>query len=165
MFHIILRLTMILGVGLGLGFGLGADRATAQGLAGSSTSDWQPEPQTPTGKFTTATEVKPILTATKSAWLALREYDGKDLLYFTQLLAWRCGLHEIQFAVNGAAPQLLEIEACHTDTAQPNAMKMDSHLPYLSYDLGSVNHVTVTVIYDDASTDSAEFSRKDILMP
>ena len=128
-------------------------------------SDWQPEPQDPTGKFTTATEVKPILTATKSAWVALREYDGKDLLYFTHLVAWRCGLHEIHFGVNGAAQQVFEVEDCYIDTAQPNAIKMESHLPYIGFDLGTVDTVTVTLIYDDGSKDSGEYGRKEILMP
>lgn len=180
MFHIVLVFAIVIGVGLGSGSHRSTGHVTVPEassdtssslLDGTQTSkddaadDWQPEPQDPTGKFTTATEVKPILTATKTAWAALREYDGKDLLYFTHLVAWRCGLHEIQFAVNGAALQVFEVEDCYTDTAQPNAMKMESHLPYVGYDLGSVNSVRVTLIYDDGSTDSAEFGRKDILMP
>lgn len=166
MFHFILVFTIILGVGSGAGSHQSTGQVTVVAPEPEGTaSAWQPEPQTPTGKFTTATEVKPILTATKTSWAALREYDGKDLLYFTHLVAWRCGLHEIQYSVNGAALQVFEVEACYTDTAQPNAMKLETHLPYVSYDLGSVSHVSVTLIYDDTSTDSIEFTRKDILMP
>lgn len=171
MFHIVLVFTIAIGVGFGAGSRVSTGEITVTSTTPEAlvdtapTAAWQPEPQDPTGKFTTATEVKPILTATKTAWVAVREYDGKDLLYFTHLVAWRCGLHEIQYSVNDAAPQVFEVEDCYTDTAQPNAMKMETHLPYVSYDLRAVNSVTVTVIYDDASTDSAAFGRKDILMP
>lgn len=165
MFHVVLIFTIVISVGLGAG-----RQSTGEAQVGAvedttQTSQFQPEPQDPTGKFTTATEVKPILTATKSAWLAVREYDGKDLLYFTHLAAWRCGLHEIRYMVNGGPEQVFNLEPCHLETAQPNALKMDSHLPYLSFDLGAVRHVTVTLMYDDASTDSAQYARKDILMP
>lgn len=170
MFHVVLVITILISVGSGFGphrstRQLSVAVAEPETSKDEAVSDWQPEPQDPTGKFTTATEVKPILTATKSAWVALREYDGKDLLYFTHLVAWRCGLHEIQFGVNGAAQQVFEVEDCYTDTAQPNAIKAESHLPYIGYDLGAVNHVTVTLIYDDGSKDSAEYGRKEILMP
>lgn len=166
MFHVVLIFTIVISVGLGAGLGAGPPKGgeVAQ-VAATETKQWQPEPQDPTGKFTTATEVKPILMATKSAWLALREYEGKDLLYFTHLAAWRCGLHEIRYGVNGADEQVFQVEDCHINTAQPNALKMDSHLPYVSYDLGTVSRITVTVIFDDGSTDSATYARQDILMP
>lgn len=178
MFHVLLGITIAIGVGLGAGPQSSSSVVVAvvetdsaslldgtKDTATTPTGDWQPEPQIPTGKFTTATEVKPILAATKSAWIALREYDGNDLLYFTHLAAWRCGLHEIRFSLNGAAEQVFEVEQCHTETAQPNALKMETHLPYITYALGSVNSVTVTLIFDDGTTDAAEYQRKDILMP
>lgn len=143
----------------------GTESGTAYGAADADATDWQPEPQEPTGKFTTATEVKPILTATKTAWVAVREYDGNDLLYFTHLVAWRCGLHEIRYGVNGAAEQVFEVEECYINTAQPNAMKMETHFPYVILDIGSVENMSVTLIFDDGTKDSATYQRSDILMP
>ncbi len=114
--------------------------------------------------FTTAAEVKPILTATKANWVALREYEGQDLLYFTQLMSWRCGLSEARYAVNGAAPAVWPLGDCQDGTAQPNAILPDSQI-YTSFALGSVTEVTVTVVYDDGSEDSATYARTAVLMP
>jgi len=114
--------------------------------------------------FTTAAEVRPILTATKANWVALREYEGQDLLYFTHLMSWRCGLSEARYAVNGAAPAVWPLGDCQDGTAQPNAILPDSQI-YATLNLGSVAEVTVTLIYDDGSEDSATFPRAAILMP
>ena len=115
--------------------------------------------------FTTAAEVKPILTATKPSWIAVREYDGQDLLYFTNLLSWRCGVTQVSYAVNDAALTPLEFEPCHEDTAQPNALMMETILPYLTFPLASIETVSVTVTYDDDTTDTAAYDRKAVLMP
>jgi len=154
----------------------GTKEAPASLLEGTSTSrddtvvveaqeQWQPESQEPTGKFTTAFEVKPILMATKANWAAIREYEGNDLLYLTHLVAWRCGLHEIRFGVNGAAEQLFEVEECYENTAQPNSMKMETHLPYVIYGLDTLNTISVTLVFDDGSEESTSYQRSDILMP
>ena len=116
-------------------------------------------------QFTTADEVKPILTATKSNWVAVREYDGKDLLYFTHLLAWRCGLESIHFSINDGAETQFQGEPCHDGEAQPNAIKAADSLPFLSYGLQSINSVTVRLVYDDASEDSASYQRAAIMTP
>lgn len=115
-------------------------------------------------QFTTAPEVRPILQATKGAWVAVREYDGQDLVYFTQLLSWRCGLSEIRYGLNGApAETLFPMEPCYEGTATPNAVKSDDI--YLRAPLGSVQGIALQITYDDGTTEAASFARAQVLMP
>ena len=95
----------------------------------------------------------------------MREYDGRDLLYFTNLLAWRCGVSEVSYTVNGGALTPLEMEPCHEDTAQPNALLMETIQPYVSLDLKSVETVSVTVTFDDGSTEVGEYLRSAVMTP
>lgn len=115
--------------------------------------------------FTTANEVRPILEATKSNWVAVREYDGKDLLYFTHLLAWRCGLTQIHYALNGQQEAQFDAEPCYEGEPQPNAIKVEDKLPYLSFDLGTIDMVFVRITYDDGAQMTASYERKDIMTP
>ena len=116
--------------------------------------------------FTTAAEVKPILNATKSSWVAVREYDGNDLVYFTHLESWRCGLDGIKFGINSeTADQTRLLEKCYEGEAAPNAMKDDTRLPFITLPLGSVQSITIELLYDDGSTDSATFVRDAVKMP
>ena len=117
--------------------------------------------------FTTAAEVKPILTATKPNWIAVRPYDGQDLLYFTNFLAWRCGVETVAYGVNGAPPETpLVMEPCYEAEGAPNALKMDQGvLPYVNLPLDSVQSVTLLVTYDDGSTETADYLRAAVLTP
>lgn len=122
------------------------------------------EDQTPTGKFLNAAEVKPILGATKGNWIAVREWEGQDLIYFTHLLSWRCGLYEIRFAVNGGAQQVWPFPDCdpatHTMGVIPEGTSIYTELP-----LRSVESVAVELLYDDLSTESVTFERSAVLIP
>lgn len=116
--------------------------------------------------FTTAAEVRPILDVTRASWVALREYEGSDLLYFTHLESWRCGLSQVRYSINsGAAGIIYEMEPCHEGEAQPNALKLDGHLPYVTLPFQMVNSVTVVITYDDGAEDRMDYERKAILMP
>ena len=128
-------------------------------------SELEAEPQTPTGRFTTATEVKPILTATKANWIAVREFNGQDLVYVTQIWSWRCGLAELRLGINGAPPAVWPLPPCRADEPAPNAIKPEDGNPYAAYPLGSVEEVEVQITYDDLSTDSARFDRNGVLIP
>jgi len=120
------------------------------------------EDQTPTGKFLTATEVRPILGATKGNWIAVREFGEQDLLYFTHLLAWRCGLYEISFAINGGEKEVFPMAECNPES--PNAIPDDAVI-YLQYPLGSIETIDVDLLYDDLATATESFGRKNVMTP
>lgn len=125
----------------------------------------QAEPQTPSGRFTTATEIRPIMAATRANWVALRDYDGKDLLYVTQIWSWRCGMARLRIGINGGPLQLWPLPPCHDDTAAPNAITDSDGLPYAEFPAGAVGSIEVEITYDDLTTETAQFSRASVLMP
>lgn len=116
-------------------------------------------------QFTTADEVKPILSATKANWVSVREYEGQDLLYFTHLMAWRCGIDAIYYSINGAAEVKWQGEPCYMDEVQPNAIKAEGSLPFIGFGLQSIQSVDIHLIYDDASEDRAHYERASIMTP
>jgi hypothetical protein len=124
------------------------------------------EPQTPTGRFTTATEVKPILQATRTSWILVRDdHNNQDILYVTHLWAWRCGLLELRVGINGNDPEVWPLPECHLDQPSPGATLEGDGLPYRTYQLGSIAMVEVEITYDDLSTDSAKYNRNGMLIP
>ncbi|WP_417249887.1 hypothetical protein [Celeribacter sp.] len=113
--------------------------------------------------MTTAAEIKPILTVTKAQWVAVRPYEGRDLLYFTNLLSWRCGLDHIYYSVNGGEEAEFVAEPCYEDTAQPNALKAESLDAILvPFELDSVQTVDVRIVYDDDTEDTVNYERAAI---
>lgn len=122
------------------------------------------EEQVATGRFLTALEVRPILTATKPNWVALRDWQGQDLLYVTQILSWRCGLVALRVGINGGAPQVWPLPECRVDTAQPAAI-LDGDTVYQAYPAGTIQEITVELTYDDLTTDTARFERAAVMMP
>lgn len=131
------------------------------------TASREPEDQTPTGKWTTASEVKPILQMTKPSWVAVRSYEGRDLVYFTSIVAMRCALWEVRYGFNDApADNILPLEPCHMEYASPNAMiEIEDYLPYVEAPSGSVDVVSVSVTFDDGTIEHASFERGDVLIP
>ncbi|MCR9126256.1 MAG: hypothetical protein NXH82_09000 [Rhodobacteraceae bacterium] len=123
------------------------------------------EPQIVTGRFTTATEVRPILTATRTAWIATREWGGQDLIYVTHLWAWRCGLTAIRIAINGGPAEVWPMPACHEDQPAPNAVLEGDGAPYRAFARGSIERIDVMLTYDDLGTDSAAYDGAGLLLP
>lgn len=130
----------------------------------AAAQDYRAEPQVPTGRFTTATEIKPIMAATKSSWVAVREFDGEDLLYVTQILSWRCGLAGLLVGVNGAALEDWPIPPCDDATAQPGVIPEEAVI-YRKFPLGAVQSVDVELVYDDLTRETGHYPRAAVLTP
>lgn len=116
-------------------------------------------------QFTTAAEVRPMLDATKARWIAVREYEGKDLLYVSHLMAWRCGLVKLRVAINGGPMQDWSLPECHLGTNAPNAITPEDGPIYIEGPLGAVQTVDVEITYDDLEVETASFQRAQVLMP
>jgi len=159
----LIALAMAAGGG-GSGSGSAAPQA-AVAAAPAGAGAYVAEDQTPTGKFTTAAEVGQILELTKANWIGVREWDGQDLVYFTQILSWRCGLHEIRYAINGGPMQVYDMPPCHLDMAAPNAILAEDPLPYTVHPLGSVETVEVELLLDDMGVLTGSFERAAVRIP
>ena len=94
--------------------------------------------------------VKQTIDLTKANWIAFRDFNGRQLLYFTHLMTWKCGLKEIRYAVNSS----------HIDSSWPlpecnpqNPYFIDPTKDdvYASFPLNSVEFVSVQVVFSDDS--------------
>jgi hypothetical protein len=106
-----------------------------------------------------AAQIRPILTMTKNSWVAVREWEGQDLIYFTHLESWRCGLNAVTYTINDGEPKTWELAPC--DEAAPNAIP-DGHLIYTDFPLNSIETLRIDITYDDDTTDNETYERAAI---
>ncbi len=101
---------------------------------------------------------KQILPMTRANWVAFRNYDGRQFVYFTQLLVYRCGLSAIHYGVNGGAlSQSFPLPPC--DAANPNAIDPVKFPPYIVGPVGAIDRIEVEVVYADGTvSDPAAFT-------
>lgn len=125
----------------------------------------QVEDQTPTGKFTTAGEVRQILEMTKGNWIGVREWEGQDLLYVTHLWSWRCGMAQMRVGVNDGPLEVWALPPCHMDLGSPNAIIDSDGLPYRAFPLSTVQTIRVELLLDDLTTLEATFTRDAVRIP
>ncbi len=112
-------------------------------------------------QFNSAAEVKPILQMIIPQWVGLREYDGQDLLYFTLLEVYRCGLEQIRYRINGEEPRIWVTEPCEGDATFSEIG--EDRLPYTEFPLRSVNEVIIELIFDDGTMQTETYPRDSIL--
>ncbi|WP_301459176.1 hypothetical protein [Pseudorhodobacter sp.] len=87
--------------------------------------------------------------------LAFKQEGAQDLIYFTTLLSWRCGVQELYYGFNDdLAVTRFPMEPCYRDLRQPNTNKeIGTIYPFfISVPTGSVAKVSLRVIYEDGST-------------
>lgn len=112
-----------------------------------------------------ASTIRPILEATKGNWIGVRRWDGQDLIYFTHLESWKCGLKAIRYGVNSeTATKRYAFKPCADDEAAPSPIAAD-RLPYVAFPLDSVETVTITLTYDDGMEVTETFARSAVEIP
>ena len=93
-------------------------------------------------------QVKNILELTKNNWVAIRDFNGRQLIYFTHIISWRCGVKELRYGLNTNTPDsTFPLPEC--DKLQPNAVKTDNI--FLTEKLNSVTSLSVQLLFDDGS--------------
>ena len=68
-------------------------------------------------------------------------------------------------SVNGEPMQNWPLPACHMKYTTPSAILEGDGQPYLSMRLGTVQTITIQIVYDDLSMDVANFERGNVLIP
>lgn len=91
---------------------------------------------------------KQILGITKDSWIGFRDYNGRQLVYFTHLEAWKCGISAVRYSINDQSlDQTWTLQPC--DPENPNAVTTEK--PYISLPLNAAQSVSVQLTFSDGS--------------
>ena len=96
------------------------------------------------------------LEMTAGSWVMFREYNGL-LLYYTQLMSFRCAIRELRIGIDNAMPdKVVALPPC--DSAHPGEIPSDAK-PYLQLP-PKTQMVTVELTYVDGSTSETKTFKK-----
>ena len=102
---------------------------------------------------------KKILEMTKNNWVSFRDYNGRQLIYFTHLEVYRCGISKVRFSLNTDRLDR-EWRLAECDPSNPHALP-EGYLPYLSLPLGTARSIVLQLTFIDGtkSTTAHKFAR------
>ncbi len=93
-------------------------------------------------------QMKQILNMTQDNWVSFRNYNGKQLLYFTHLESYTCGIKEVHYGLNSdTLDRVWLLQPC--DPKNPMTIKKD--IVYLTMPLGYAKSVAVQVTFADGT--------------
>jgi len=91
---------------------------------------------------------KKILPTIKNSWASFRDFNGRQLIYFTILESYRCGIKEVRYSLNSdALDKTWKLQPC--DLKNPHAVTTDK--PYISMPLGTAKSIAVQLTFSDGS--------------
>lgn len=100
-------------------------------------------------------QIKPVLNMTKNSWISFRDFNGKQLIYFTHLESYTCGIKQVRYSINSdALDQTWELQPCDPN----NPLKITKELIYLTLPLGTAKSIAVKLTFTDDS--ESEIVRK-----
>lgn len=98
-------------------------------------------------------QVKKIMELTKDRWVAFRAYGGRQWIYFTHLVVYRCAIGEVRYSIDGnGLDQRFPLPKC--DPQRPLSVDPD-HKVALTFAPGHAKTVTVQIVFGDGSESPA----------
>lgn len=89
-----------------------------------------------------------ILDLTRGSWAYFRDYNGRQLIYFTHLEAYKCGIAAVRYSLDtDALDRVWKLQPC--DPKKPNNVTTDK--PYIALPLGTAKSITVQLTFNDGS--------------
>ena len=89
-----------------------------------------------------------ILDLTKGSWAYFRDFNGRQLIYFTHLEAYRCGISRVRYSLNTQAlDHEWKLQPC--DPQAPNNITTD--MPYIALPLGTASSITVQLTFNNGA--------------
>lgn len=87
-----------------------------------------------------------LLDLTRGSWAYFRNYNGRQLIYFTHLEVYRCGITKVRYSLNGEAlDREWKLQPC--DPKKPNQVTTDK--VYISLPLKTAQSISVRLTYND----------------
>ena len=91
--------------------------------------------------------VKQVLKLSRNQWIQFRNYNGRQLVYFTLFVTYKCGLKEIRYSVNSAdLDKQFPLPECVPFV--PYNIGPNDKI-YLTFDPGTAKMVSVQLVFDD----------------
>lgn len=97
--------------------------------------------------------MKDMLDMTKTSWLSFRDYDGRKLVYFTQMMSARCAIAEVRYGFDTMSPTtVFALPPCNRN--DPYAIPSDATI-YLEAPR-TTHFATVQIRYKDGTQSAVE---------
>ena len=87
-----------------------------------------------------------LLDLTRGSWAYFRNFNGRQLIYFTHLEVYRCGITQVRYSLNGdALDREWKLQPC--DRKKPNQVTTDKI--YISLPLKTAQSISVRLTFTD----------------
>ena len=95
-------------------------------------------------------QLKMMAEAAKDQWVAFRNWDGRQWIYFTIPVTYHCGLREIRYSLNGKdLGERWPVPACNAQ--MPFNVDPQKDKIYLAFEPGAVGAVSLQLVYADGT--------------
>jgi len=93
-------------------------------------------------------QMKKILNMTQNSWVSFRDFNGKQLIYFTHLEAYTCGIKEVHYSLNSDdLDKVWELQPCESE----GISSIKKEMIYLTLPLGTAKSIAVQLLFVDGT--------------